>query len=719
MEYKGYNKVFWKTIRPKKGLSRTEKRELRKLFSGGAKVILTDDYSNTGNTFRLLQKTISKFSIFPDKITILAPIHPRRPNVILSNSEQVKIITLNHDELYKRKFFETEKFSQLIKDYFGGSENTCIRFSENSQVEGINAKFEKNYGSSFQTKLKRLYEINIQAADGQSETKKIFLKSVGWGWLGYHAYFAGTRLNNLVPKLIGLRNGILLAEWVDGQTFDRRFIADSDIEKISYYIAHHVRHLKLNEDPRFSKFDAGWGWLEILSILRRAYGIRTGYLKYNSLRKYLAKSIKLIPVLIDGRMNPDEWIKTNGRVIKTDFEQHNFGAPELDIVDPAYDLAAVCFEFQLSSAEEKKLLQYYVAESNDDNIHDRLILYKLLYGSMVNRKAKFEILESSNNDNKKKANSRYLKSWDFLNHTMSSFCSGIIKQNNSLARNKLFFMDIDGVFDTEIFGFPHTTISGLSGIAKLENDGYDIIPNSGRSIENIQSYCSLYNFSGGVAEYGSVIWDNLKKIEIPLIKSDVYDQLYTCRQVLQNDDSIFIDTSYKYSIRAFRYNSRRTEGLTATESKELLKKYNLDSLKAINRHEDTYFVGKEISKGDAIKNYLNYIESSVRSTAAMGDSDEDISMFNVVDKWFAPANCSDAVKSYAKHKKSNITSRKHQQGFYEAVNKLLSKNGITRINHFVDNGRPDTVHRLFFSLLSRAEQPKIKKLGILLNDNKI
>ena len=719
LEANGMTNVSWLTIRPKKGLSGSEKKKFRKNLNDKINVLLIDDYSNSGNTFRKLQKIIYKFDIPPNRTTILAPIHPVKPDVKLSDSNFVKVIPLSHNELYKRKIFIKENIHELIKNYFAGNDSLSVSLVSNPLIDTLNSDFEKHYEDSFQVRLKKLFEVTISTSEGQIITKRIFVKSVGWGWLGYHAYFAGKCLKNFVPEVLGLRNGMLFTEWVEGTNIDNHSISNGDIEKIACYIASRVHELKLTEDPRFNKPDICWGWLELLAILRRAYGIRTGYLKYRSLHAHLAKSIKSIPVLIDGRMKPEEWIKSDDKLVKTDFEQHNFGAPELDIVDPAYDLAAVCFEFQLSTVDEKRLMDRYISDSGDEHICDRLILYKLLYGTIANRRSRFEIFESNERKKKLNANQRYLNSWGFLNYSMNNFCSGIIKQANPLPKSRLFFMDIDGVFDTEVLGFPHTTISGILGMVMLENDGYEIIPNTGRSIENVQSYCSSYNFVGGIAEFGSVIWDNLKKTEIPLVKSDVRDQLNTCRQILQNDESIFIDTSYRYSIRAYRYNSKRTEGLQPNESKEVLEKYHLGNLKIINRHEDTYFVDKDTSKGNALKEYIKYIDYVGCDTAVIGDSDEDISMFEFSKKCYAPSNCSDSIKIFAKQKKCYVTSQKHQRGFYEAVNKLLAKNGISENWQSIDIGNEDTIHRLIFSLLARAEQPKFKKMLVLFDDRKL
>jgi len=720
LEIKGFKKVSWYTVRPKKVLSRIEKKQLKKLLSKKNDVILTDDYSNTGQSFQLLQNIIWKFGALPERTTILAPIHPMKSGVIVTRSKKVKVITLHHDELFKNKYLDSPAAEKLIQNYLVNDEWSNVSLNKNIFVDLINLDFEIHYQDSFQVRLKKLFEVSLENQNNIVTKKRILCKSVGWGWLGYHAYLAGIKLKGYVPEIIGLRKGLLFSDWIEGQHVDHKEISEREIEKICSYVVKREQELAIDEDPRFDNIDIGWGWQEILSILRRAYGVRKGYLKNKMLRKQLGKIINLVPVLIDGRMNPEEWIITNNGIIKTDFEQHNFGAPELDIVDPAYDLAAASFEFKLPKYKEEKLFAGYVRETGDDTFYDRIILYKLLYATMARRKAHQEILENVSNKKPTESNFRYLYSRNFLIYTMNRFCGSILSVKTIPAfTRKYFFMDLDGVFDTEVFGFPHTTVSGLKAITLLTKNNYSIILNTGRSIEHVRSYCSSYNFKGGIAEYGSVIWDNLNMFEVPLISDDVISQLADCREILANMSDVFVDPDYRYSIRAYRFDLHRTKGLKPEETSGIIKKFKFDKLKIISREEDTYFVGKETSKGNAMHDFKNYIRYTDNSTAAIGDSDEDLPMLKTADTSFAPANCSAGIRSLAKQNNLLVTSKYRQQGLLEAVYELIGKSAIKEISQTIDRGKINSVHNLMFNLLSRAEQSPAKKIFDLINWKKL
>ena len=95
-------------------------------------------------------------------------------------------------------------------------------------------------------------------------------------------------------------------------------------------------------------------------------------------------------------MKPEDWVRSGRKLVKTDFEHHNFGGGEPDIVDPAWDLASAIFEFRLPPDAEQTLLETYVAQTADADVADRLPLYKILYAMNALRAAKYWIARKPN-----------------------------------------------------------------------------------------------------------------------------------------------------------------------------------------------------------------------------------------------------------------------------------------------------------------------------------
>ena len=729
----GISNVSYATVRPKNGLAKREEKRLSAILDRNTKVILTDDYTNTGQSFRLLQDTIKSFGIQPQQITILAPIHPTKSTVNPASNDLTRVIQLNHSDLYKQNLFESLFIKDVLTEYYStddwdisfvGSERSRQDFSYNnidnygndSETIKINSELQDHLKDGFQVRLKHFYEIHLQNKSGDIITMKILGKSVGWGWLGYHAFLAGTALHEFVPEFISLRNGILFEYWLDGKQIDSINITSDHLDRIVNYIIAREQRLKLKEDPKFYPPDTGWGWLEILNILRRPFGLRAGRIMNKAILEYLENSIKKDPVLVDGKIHPEEWFETNNRLIKLDFEHHNFGAPNHDIVDPAFDIAGACFEFNLSKEDEKYILNAYINKTGDKSILDRIILYKLLYASLAKKKINEEIYEKRCISKMEESNHRFISSWSYLIYSMNSFCGASIRNNfvSSTPDNNLFFLDIDGVLDSEVFGFQHTSLNGLYGIALLKAKGIFIIPNTGRSIEHVKNYCENYGFAAGIAEYGSVIITDNNQTEFPLIDTETIRQLSICRKTLINLHDVFIDTNYKYSLRAYRYSSHRTKGLDRNEAEKIIKAFGLDNLRIITREDDTYFVGKKNNKGIALIKLKEYLKNSPKPVYAMGDSEEDIPMLKAADLGFTPGNCIAAIKELKGKANIRITRAKNQNGFLEAVKEICKNVEDIKFDDLIDPGKANSVRRLIFMLLKVADQSRIKKAAYLI-----
>ena len=712
----GYRNVSWLTIRPKRVISRTETQVFRHLVADGAHVILSDDYSNTGRTFRLLQKWVTGVGVAPRNITILAPLHPTQPDVKLSQSPETETIVLPHRDLHKQRLLEPHAIEELLREYYGGDECEDVTIHPNPEVDNINAGLRDHYRDGFQVRLKQVYEIDIHHRDRLPVRKRVFAKSVGWGWLGYHAYLAGTRLKGFVPELIGLRNGFLFTEWVDGDSGRPEGMTADRATMLASYVSRRAKALPLSEDPRAQAPDMGWGWLEILRLLRKVYGAYLGYLKNHALMKHLKNHISPFPTLVDGRMRPDEWVVTENGSVKVDFEHHNFGAPQLDIVDPAYDLAGASFEYHLSDAGEEIMLRKYLMDTGDTSLAGRLLLYKLLYATIAKRHTLEQLQRDPHNGTHASLNQRYLWCWNFLTFSMNRFSAGLIRQNGrQIEQGPLMFIDIDGVLDTEILGFPHTTTNGLYAVALLRTNGFTLVPNTGRSIEHVRNYCQTYGFSAGVAEYGSVIFDAVQSSETPLIDGDVAEQLSRCREALKAYPGVCLDNGYRYSVRAYRFSAVGTVGLGAQEAIEFLEVNHLDKLKCITRGPDTYFVEKATSKGSAISPVQELLRLQGSRIVAIGDSDEDIPMLERVDSAFAPHNCTAGIRALASRKRCRVVSGARQAGLLQTARILIGEGNAPGRDALLDEGGEETIQRLLFTLMTIADNSRTRRLVSLFN----
>jgi hydroxymethylpyrimidine pyrophosphatase-like HAD family hydrolase len=716
----GWPLVSWFTIRPKTALSRWERQQLRRLERRDACVLLVDDHPNTGFTFRLLLGILRQLGVPSRRVTVLAPRHPALPDWTLPQETEwangVTLVTLEPREFHKTRLLDPRPMESLLREYY--RDWADVHIHEHREVDAINAGLWRHYGDGFQVRLKRVFEVELHGPDRRPVVTRVLAKSVGWGWLGYHAYIMGTRLAGFVPRVIGLRNGLLITEWLrDAHRGGARMADVNRVQVVSSYVAKRVQCLRLAEDPCFDSPGYRWtGWDEIVNILRGAYGPYVGRFKIRALREQLKRYVTPMPIVIDGRMKPDEWVETDTGIYKVDFEQHNFGGAELDIVDPAYDLASASFELAFTEQEEQELLEAYVRKSCDRTIVDRLLLYQLLHGILTMKRAAYAIARERTGEGCEAWNERYLRARNFLVYRMNRFHGGFTaRAQRARWSQRLFFLDLDGVFDCEALGFPHTTPSGVAALELLRSHDFSVVLNTGRSVEHVRNYCQSYSLPGGLAEFGSVFVDAARRCEMALIDAPATDQLARCREGIKKVPGVFIDPGYRYSIRVYRYDGQGTAGLSAAEVENLLAQCHAERLTAIRRQADTYIVQKGTGKGPGVLAVRRYLECTAGPVVAIGDSEWDLEALAMADASYAPANCSKRVRELARRANCRVMGEPFQRGLLAAVLDVLGNDLTPGGACLLKPTGPGSSGDLIRALLRVAERPRYRQFLAALN----
>ena len=704
-----WSRVAWFSIRPKSGTSVWEQWQLRSAARHDARVLVVDDYPATGKTLRLTLEILQKSKIKPERISVLAPTHAAEPHwmELAGIKEGMTVFTVRPAELYKAELLKPKAVESWCAEYFASSGSTSFRVIDDDRINRLNARLAEHSKEGHHVREKRVFTIELSDRYGRATRKEIFFKSAGWGWLGYHAYIAGRCLDGFVPELIGLRNGVLVTAWIDEKERGEPCPNGAMVNVVASYVAARRRRLPLIGDFRHERRTYRWtGVDEIVTILRAAYGPFLGRLKAPALRKQVYTYLSSTPTLIDGRMRSQEWLHTPTAVFKADFEHHNFGGAELDIADPAYDLAAAVFEFQWNRESEEQLLATYMRMSGDRTAADRMIIYKILYASMAMRHAEGRVMAGNE---PQKHNDLFHHARNFLIYSMNRFCADLIKQPRLIGwSDSIFFMDLDGVFDQELLGFPHATQSGLESLPLLQSNGYSVVLNTSRSVEHVRNYCATYGIAGGIAEFGGIFVDKIHNKELPLVDAAGTRQLAKCRDAIRALPGVLIDPGYTYSIRAYRYKGSSTAPLTEEEIRSVLVDSEFDRMTYFSRRTGTYIVQKGTGKGPAVQFVKQYLGNNAR-LAAIGDSEDDIPMLAVCDYAYATARCSQAVQQFGKKSHCRVVKQPRQAGLLEAVRHRLQSDGVALGESSRISSRLNSDH-LIQTLLEVADRRPLQQL---------
>jgi hydroxymethylpyrimidine pyrophosphatase-like HAD family hydrolase len=673
----GHTRVRWITVRPRTGLAAAERRAISASIAGGAAVLVIDDHQNTGRTFRVLIGALCELGAKPRDITVAIPGHPARPGWTLPEEEArgVRFSVLPPEQRHKARLLKSGWLESVLREHYGVA---AIELPESRETAALNAAFEAHFSEGFQVRLKRVFEARLGRGEA-ARAQRVVAKSVGWGWLGYHAWVAGLRLAGFVPRPLALRDGILVSEWVEGATLAARGEKPGRMAgQLGAYVAQRVQSLPLDADPYFDSPAYRWcGWNAVAVALRGVYGRYTGRLKTRALLKRLQRYVTPQPALVDGSMRPEDWVCSPQGLSKTDFEHHNFGGGELDIVDAAWDLAAAAFEFHLPEDAERRLVASYIGKSGDSGVSDRLMLHRILYALTVMRSATYWIGRLPAGEKRQDCNRRYNAAWDFATFHLARYCGRGLGPEPEGWTRRLFFLDLDGVLDWDFFffGFPHTTPAGVRALRLLRTAGFSVIPNTARSLEHVRAYCDAYRLPGGIAELGSVFWDAIQRQAILRVDSQAAEQLQRIGEQIQKVPGVFVDPGNVGSVRAYRFEDGRTRSLAAGEIMEALARAGCDRLTFSQSRADTYIIQKGGGKGAALREIRAYLGCSAEPVAAMGDSDRDLDMLAAADSAYAPANASPGVREMIRRGGCRRMRGRLQLGLLEAALELCGGQG--------------------------------------------
>src|SRR5262249_44931881 len=301
-------------------------------------------------------------------------------------------------------------------------------------------------------------------------------------------------------------------------------------------------------------------------------------------------------------------------------------------------------------------------------------------------------------------NRRYLWARRALASRMSILL-GELARSSSVVRwtTRLFFLDVDGVLDGEWLGFPHTTPSGIAALDLLRSHDFSVVLNTGRSIEDVRDYCSIYRLPGGIAEHGSVFVDAVRGAEVSLVHPDAAVPLARSRSLIGGLRGGCRATAYRHSGRPYRYLGRRTLELTREEVETLLRRHRLDRLTVLDRAEDTYIVGEGVDKAAGMRAAKEYLGLPCERVVAIGDAADAAGMLERGDAILAPRNCPPGVRRLGRRGGCRVLRQPLQRGLLAAVRTELRKQSGLRIKPRMIRPTAAGAGSLLVTLLHAAE----------------
>jgi len=727
-ERRGYRNVQFVTITPNKGAGREEKRRLRRFGADGYSAIIVDDPPYTSGTLLEAMDIVTKAGFEPAEIRVLAATHPAKRNWFKWLPPD-NVITLEPEQWHKAQLLAPERISIRLAEYFGSRGFAHVAVDAGGGARPMNAHLQTIPSDERGARLKRVFEVRLEAPDGERQSRYVLAKSIGWGWYGYPALLMGHSLAGHVPPVIGLRDGILYMEWIPHREPGVRHATRSEqVAASASYVAARAQRLKLKPDHKTPPRSNNGGRL-LAKALTRAYGPPlTSLMMRGRLVERLRQLRCPFPSLIDGNMLASEWLSGPEGPLKVDFEHHGLGKAAVNLVDPAYDLADTILNLALSPDEERDLIQRYVAETGDLKVQERLFIHKLLCGLWAMNEVQEQLFSSARGgEAQRDYHHRFMNAWNFLTIQTAYHCGARCSPRMEPSwRAPLVVLDIDGVLDSRIFGYPCTTAAGIEALSLLREHDLSVALNTARSASEVRDYCQAYGLAGGVAEHGGYLWDAVNQRDRVLIGKEALRQLRELREHLQLIPGVFLDERHQYSIRAFTYREKPLglvqTLLSSTRASaigdgalshisthilnELLVDLNLDQLTFRHTPIDTAVMAKEVDKGSGLTALRDWVLSADAETIAVGDGEPDLAMFRVATRAFAPANV--ACRRQARLLGCQIAAQSDQRGLLEIAQMIVHPQGGRRAQ--CSDLSPRSDDELFFTVLREADGNRTAQL---------
>ena len=198
----------------------------------------------------------------------------------------------------------------------------------------------------------------------------LMLRFAGLGRYGDATLARAERLSNagLAAPPRGLRHGFLLQEFRPGMPIEARNAPDL-LAAMAGYLAH-LRRCHPAQGPATDLM------LMVQTNVAGALGPAASELAVSRHAERLRDGE---PTALDGRMLPQEWLRSPAGWFKVDGldhgDDHFFPGPQ----DIAWDVAGTCLEFGLYGSDRRALLAQYSLASGDRTIGSRLPAYAVAY----------------------------------------------------------------------------------------------------------------------------------------------------------------------------------------------------------------------------------------------------------------------------------------------------------------------------------------------------
>lgn len=508
--------------------------------------------------------------------------------------------------------------------------------------------------------VRRRFRVRTLDAAGVPAEVNVLVEGVGTGYLGAHRLAGDGRLERFAPVVFGLQDGLLYREWLpDAQRVAP--VSSGEEDAIAAAAARYAleRRAALPVVDDLTRRMAGEqpAWEVASRLLSPAFGRAWPVAHVLVVGRAMKRVLRVQrPSVVDGNTDLAQWFRRDGslsRLIKPDVGEDRFSNLSACCCDAAFDLAGVTARAGTPALSEK-LRRTFAKLSGDVVDEERWLVYELVH--LWGR----ERTQPDQSTQIRRARARALQRY---------FADVYLRDAPGGGDGPMCALDIDGVLETDMFGFSALTPMAALVLRSLRAHHYRAILASGRSAGEVADRCRAYGLAGGVAEYGAVIFNCASGQIDPLISDDAHADLERLRVALREIGGVHVDPAYRFSVRAFVIERGRRGPLPADVSAEALVRARASRFHTIVGESQTDFVAAGVNKAAGLRALAAGlgIPAERPFVLAVGDTISDLTFAEVARRVCAPRHAKTALA----HARFEVMRRPYQAGLAEAVGGLI------------------------------------------------
>jgi hydroxymethylpyrimidine pyrophosphatase-like HAD family hydrolase len=692
----GYRRVETLTVRPSQRWHRREVAAVRAVSAHDGVILVVDDPPASGRAVARVAAELERQGVPRAALVLVLPLFGPASSLPEPIRRYASVV-LPWREWSIHERLAPEAITDALSGLLVGrsivtSSGNEVRVAAVRRVERIDraAAVEAAEGRRH---VSARYRASLVGRAGEMVDEQIVVTGLGAAYFCHRARRLAAALGRFIEAPIGIERGLLYERDVGPERRVQLPVSRAVEEWFVSYVVHRRDVLEVASDPSLRTLDDQMVWRMAADALGKALAGPLRALAYPithlASRRLLAVAR---PSVTDGNLALSAWSvapQTPDRPRKLDW------LGRLACYDAAFDLATVAasaaVEQSVLGADDRqdrplgeRLLETYSRRTGEAIDPERWLVYQLVENHQLLTYLGRELISNAGGDA-----SATMRRWLAARHALAREYQRYISRLffsdlEQLGDGPLCALDVDWVLETRWLEFPAIAPAGALSLRALLRHGNRPVLVTGRSLGEVRDRCRSYRLAGGVAEFGSVLYDHRSDRVHSQLQASDEATMERLRAELEKLPGVYFDHAHQFSVRAVRLRADGSvRGLEEETIRAALGAADLARrVRVFRGGGQTDFVAASIHKGTGLRALATVLGEDPGDehpiAFAVGDDWPDAPMFDLARARFAPANISDELRSeLSRWPDLGVTRDPYGSGVGQAVAAFLGHDANT------------------------------------------